>query len=323
MSKEPLDYQAPASPDATQGAELRAAAVRAADSSGAFGRALWNVLHQPTFVAAVIVLLTAALGLNASVQFMKLHFKKEAVPLARELGSISDHFGTWVQVSQDQALDKEMQDTLGTEKYIFRDYLDTRLLGADVAEQFKDKSVDERRELVARKRAANPAAVVSLSVTYYTGLVDTVAHVPDRCVTADGYEPRPGENVKVKWPIARDLPRAQKDGDNDVEVRYINFEDQTGTSNVTRSIAYFFHCNGDFVSDPLAVRRRLANLFETRGYYCKIEVMTTLANSKESERVMTDFLTSAMPEIIKCMPDWDAKAPAKVAGKEPAKVAMK
>ena len=53
-----------------------------------------------------------------------------------------------------------------------------------------------------------------MSVTYYTGMVDTVAHVPERCVTADGYEPRPGENVTIKWPIARDLPRSAKaDGD--------------------------------------------------------------------------------------------------------------
>ena len=32
-----------------------------------------------------------------------------------------------------------------------------------------------------------PQAVVRLSATYYTGMVDTVSHVPDRCVTADGF----------------------------------------------------------------------------------------------------------------------------------------
>jgi hypothetical protein len=30
-----------------------------------------------------------------------------------------------------------------------------------------------------------------------------------------------------------------------------------------------------------------------------------------------------MPEIIKCMPDWDAKEPANVSAKAPTKVAMK
>ena len=282
------------------------------ETTSPIGRAFSRVIRQPTFVAAVVVLLTAALGLNASVQFMKLRFKKDPVPLARELGSISDRLGTWVQVSQDQALDKDTEDALGTKKYIFRHYLDERVLGAGVADQFTAKSFEERETLVAEKRRRNASAAVSMSVTYYTGMVDTVAHVPDRCVTADGYEPKSYKTEK--WPIARDLPRAAKtDGDN-IELRYINFEDQTGTSNVPRSITYFFHCNGGFVSGPLGVRSRLANLFETRGYYCKIEVMTTIRDEAESARVMTDFLTAAMPEVLKCMPDW-SNASTKVAMK--------
>jgi hypothetical protein len=269
------------------------------------GSALGRVLRQPTFLIAVVVLLTAAIGLNAAVNFMQLHFKKEAVPLAKPLGAIGERFGTWVQVSQDQPLDKEMQDVLGTDQYIFRDYVDETVVGPGVVERFRDKSNDERRMILAGIRAKNPFAVVSLSVTYYTGMVDTVAHVPERCVTADGYEPKPGENKAVNWPIARDLPQSQKPSGDNIEVRYINFEDQTGTSNVTRSITYFFHVNGEFVSSPLGVRQKLADLWEKRGYYAKIEVMTTIDNSMESSRVMTDFLTSALPEIHKCMPDWN------------------
>ena len=41
-----------------------------------------------------------------------------------------------------------------------------------------------------RIRPKNPKAVVNLGLTYYTGLVDTVAHIPDRCYIADGYEAR-------------------------------------------------------------------------------------------------------------------------------------
>src|SRR5215203_48072 len=78
-------------------------------------RAFRRVLRQPAFLTAVVVLLAAALGLNASVRFMKLHFKKERVELARPLGAIADRFGSWVQVSQDTALNHEMQDVLGTE----------------------------------------------------------------------------------------------------------------------------------------------------------------------------------------------------------------
>lgn len=286
--------------------------------------ALARVVRQPAFVLVAVVMLVAAVGLNASVQFLKLHFKKEPIPLARPLGAISDRFGQWVQVSEDKALSSEIEDVLGTDKYIFREYVDERIVGADVQKRFKQlreladaaTSPDERKKLeddyarlLPMIRARTPNAVISLSVTYYTGMVDTVAHVPDRCVTADGYEPKSYE--EVYWPIARDLPASKKplDGDHkptdDIQVRYINFEDQTGTSNIPRSITYFFHVNGTFDSSPLGVRRKLAKLSERKAYYAKIEVMTTMDNARDSARVQTDFLTSAMPEIQRCMPDWE------------------
>ena len=37
----------------------------------------------PGFLAAVVVLGVAAVGLNATTQFMKLHFKKQAVDIAK------------------------------------------------------------------------------------------------------------------------------------------------------------------------------------------------------------------------------------------------
>ncbi len=148
---------------------------------------------------------------------------------------------------------------------------------------------------VARTRASHPTGIVNLAVTYYTGLVDTVAHVPDRCYVADGYEPKTWK--EVKWNI---------DDGNPVEVRYINFEDGTGRSAATRSVAYFFHVNGGWQSSPNAVRLRLQNLFERHGYYAKVEVMTLVNDRTASARVMEDFLSSAVPEVRKSLPDWDA-----------------
>jgi hypothetical protein len=279
-------------------------------SAPTFGSALVRAFRQPTFVVVVAVMLTAALGLNAAVSFMQLHFKKEPVPLAKPLGAIPERFGTWVQVSQDKALDKEMQDVLGTDEYIFRDYVDERVVPG-AAETFKNLSDEDRRKKVGEIRSRFPNGVVSISVTYYTGMVDTVAHVPDRCVTADGYEPKSYETVK--WPIARDLPSAAKHDGENIEVRYINFEDQTGASNVPRSISYFFNTNGKFVSSPLGVRGELANLWVKKGYYAKIETMTTISDSQQSAAVTTDFLTNALPDIYKCMPDWEKETGVKSA----------
>ncbi|HEX8521137.1 MAG TPA: exosortase-associated EpsI family protein [Tepidisphaeraceae bacterium] len=297
----------------------------------ALAGAMRRVFSKPQFMAAFILLVIAALGLNFAVDFMKLHFKKEPVPLARKLTLIGDKLGPWVQVNPDKAIDKEIEDVLGTNQYIFREYVDERIAGGDVRQRFarlleqEDRATDpaertkfqnQREEMLSQIRGKNPEAVVNLAVTYYTGMVDTVAHVPDRCYVADGYEPRPGEDVYVKWPIGHELPDGAKpkvDGkaSDQLEVHYINFEDQTGTRKVTRSVAYFFHANGEFVSSPLGVRRKLQNLFERHGYYAKVEVMTLVSDADKSARVMTDFLTEALPDIYRSMPDWQ-----KVAGSE-------
>jgi hypothetical protein len=75
---------------------------------------------------------------------------------------------------------------------------------------------------------------------------------------------------------------------------------------VTKSVAYFFHVNGHFESSPLGVRRSLQNLFEKHGYYAKVEVLTIVDDPKRSAEVMRDFLASALPEIERTLPDWQA-----------------
>jgi hypothetical protein len=181
---------------------------------------------------------------------------------------------------------------------------------------FQDKSADDLRQLTARIESQDPTAVVRLAVTYYTGLVDTVAHIPDRCYVADGYEV-----TDYKTPTWNVGSGATGGGDGKLEVRYIHFEDATpDRAAVTRNVAYFFHCNGAFESDPLrGVRFRLQSLTERKAYYAKVELMTVSparrgAGAEEakaqdwdqSAATMTDFLTVALPEVMKCLPDWKA-----------------
>ena len=277
----------------------RTTTTRAAAPPATFKTALRRLLTQPAFVAAVLVLGIAAVGLNAAVNYLQLHFKKQPVELRRELATLPAELGPWKQVSLDQALEHEVEEQLGTKRYIFRDYVDERVIDPATIESFRDKSNKERSDLVNQLRAAHPKAVVRLSVTYYTGLVDTVAHVPDRCYVANGYEPRPGENQFAKWPIKGATAEP-------IEVRFINFDDQAGRSNMTQSVAYFFHVNGHYESSPLGVRTSLANLLERHGYYAKVETMTVVKSADDSAQVMTDFLSYAVPEIEKMLPDWDA-----------------
>jgi DNA-binding ferritin-like protein len=88
-------------------------------------------------------------------------------------------------------------------------------------------------------------------------------------------------------------------------VRSITFEDATpGRASFRRNVAYVFNCNGEYMNDSIAVRKRLANLLERYGYYTKVELQTLNLAPDEANRVMNDFLTQALPEFEKSLPDW-------------------
>jgi hypothetical protein len=244
------------------------------------------------FMVAMLVLLTVGLGMQLMTGFMKVYFKKEPVPLRSSLLKISGELGPWVMVSRDEPLQADIEEALGTKEYVFRNYVDSRVIGTERVKEILAMSPDKQKQEVMDIERRHPRAVVHFAVTYYTGLVDTVAHIPDRCYIADGYEP--SEYDVAEWPIS---------DERSVEVRFINFEDTAGfMSKQSRNVAYFFQVNGAMESDPLGVRRRLQNLLNRQGYYAKVELMTTLNNREEAAHTMRDFLGHSLDEIHKCLP---------------------
>jgi hypothetical protein len=258
---------------------------------------------QPGFLTAAAILGIAAIGLNAAVSSLQLHFKKAPVPLTRELDTLPARMGNWVQVSKDEPLDKETQDALMTKQFIFRDYVDTTIVPPEEVALFDGKSSMERKAMLARLQMTKPEAVLNLAVTYYTGLVDTVAHIPDRCMIADGFEP--SEYETPLWDMGPNRLGKAPGEDPKIGVRFINFEDQTAAGRVTRRIAYFFFADGHYVSDPIDVRKILQNLRYKHGFYSKVELMTILKDHDQSAKIMSGFLQVALPEIEKCLPDWN------------------
>jgi len=258
--------------------------------------AIRRAFTSKPFLIALGFLIVTAFGMGAATQFMQLKFRKEPVPLRRDLLEIPRELGHWRQISDDEPLDADIEHTLGTKMYVFRDYVDTRLVGETEIEEMMSQPNLERKCMLAIIEQRKPQAVIHMGVTYYTGMVDTVAHVPDRCYIADGYAPT--EYEERDWKISE----SEK-----VRVRFINFEDATGfTSRVSKNVAYLFQVNGEMESSPLAVRRSLQNLFRSDVYYSKIELMTMMKNREDAARVMQDFLQQALPEIRKCLPASEA-----------------
>jgi hypothetical protein len=176
-----------------------------------------------------------------------------------------------------------------------------------ITDALKGKTPTERKTIATELEMNNHSGdVIHLGLTYYTGLVDTVAHIPDRCYIADGYEPT--SYTIPTWQVGNDASGKPLS----LQVRFISFQDTTGNNRVSKCVAYLFHANGEYESDPLGVRAKLEDLTQKYGYYSKIELMTLVAKTQATEndvaastQAMSDFLTAARPEIEACLPDWN------------------
>jgi hypothetical protein len=263
---------------------------------GEIGRAL----AAPPFMFAAVFLLACAIGLGALVQGLRLHFKKLPVPLqGKSLKELPAKLGNWVQVNVDQPLNPDLQESLGTNEYVFRQYVNWKEIGSTpeaTIQRFADLSVEDRKKEYDRIVQKQPTCLVYVAVTYYTGKVDTVPHIPERCYLADGYQKEIekelvwGQGPTYKARLLKFAPEARADGR--VESTRIH-------------VGYFFQVNGQYTLNSLDVRSALQNLFVKYGYFAKVEVMSPAADTALAGSAMQDFLTAALPELEKILPNWE------------------
>jgi hypothetical protein len=256
-----------------------------------------RTLKNPGFLVVAGILLLSAVSLNAATQFLQLYFQKLPVEMRRPISSIPERIGPWVQLSKDQPLAPDIETMLQTKQYVSRAYVDTRVTGEDIVKAVENKTFEEREHIIEGIRMRQPLAVIRLHTTYYTGMVDTVAHVPDRCYVAGGYEstdntPHPWQSVSKRIGHSFASP-------------FMTFEDQTGIRDSRKlNVTYLFHANGEYCDNANAVRLVLQSLQNRYAYYAKVELMTVAEDRDASARVMDEFLGHLLPEFENLMPDW-------------------
>ena len=256
------------------------------------------------------VLLTASIGNAAMVKAMKISMVKKPVPLQYNLpAEFPKRFGRWEMLSQDARLGHELEDELGATEYLTRWYLDTN-------------SPTQRADLDVRLidghsaiQGYAPGEVVALHIAYYTGIVDTVPHVPDKCwVVAGGTVVYRGTHHIT---LQGDQYRNDPDSDGllalstfgyDVrlphqEIDLIVFAADMGGGSRSAA-AYFFVANGDFMASSHEVRFSFG-LRDRYAYYCKVEIrFPGISDPDLLEQRAQDFLSDMMPEIMAILPDW-------------------
>ena len=278
-----------------------------------FGTAIKRIFTKPDFVAAALVLGIAAAGMNFATDYLKLHFRKEAVPMRCADAGCADgipaRLGKWVLVSTDKPLDPDIEHVLGTDKYIQRRYVNSELVSADAINQISGLSGEQRDRAVFELMAQRPEAVIDMGIFYYTGFVDTVAHIPERCYIADGFDITNSEvqHDQLVGTLPDGSPRK-------LDFSFLSFEDVSGRNRMPTNVGYLFHVDGQYESSSLDVRRSLQSLTERYGYYAKVELKiagthgegSTSQNQQQAKEAMKDFLAALLPDVERIMPDWKA-----------------
>ena len=257
------------------------------------------------FIIACLTLAASGLGFRWVVHRLNVFLQKEPVELRDSLSNIPSHLGPWTKVGQDESLTEAVIETLGSEEFLSRGYA---------------RDVEDGGDLIV------------LHVVYYTGFVDAVPHIPDRCLEAGGWrkqtlprnydlpvdrstwyadpefvhssgEPYPvttarhpitGRDMLVRLPVG------------DFQLRVTEFH-QSSRPDERLFAGYFFIANGRVTSMPMGVKRLAFDTSARYAYYAKVQFSMYGDRDFESEQfvqTVAGFSGELLPQLMRCLPDW-------------------
>ncbi|MBL0927607.1 MAG: exosortase-associated EpsI family protein [Phycisphaerales bacterium] len=258
----------------------------------------------PAAAAAAVVLAAAAAGLTAAIGAIGAHLTKLPIQAKdnRQMHQLPAEFPSWERQGADRLESVEILEELGTRNYLSRVY---RMRGPEAG--------------------ANPPTV-DLHLTYYTGMIDTVPHVPDRCNVGAGMK-QDGDPVVVKVPLDRskwtrdesadpsvhggtiwtmrsplgDAPVRLPRNIENLELRVVPFQSPAGRF----FSGYFFLANGGHVASADEVRMLAFRLTDDYAYYAKVQFSSSsVRTGEELAGLAGKMLDEMLPEIMRCVPDW-------------------
>lgn len=233
-------------------------------------RAAIRSLRQPAFVACVLVLGGAILGMSAIERAMGIVFTKQPLPLVAALDRLAPDRLAPFRIRERFTLeDPDLLQSLGTHDYV-------QWLLED-----------------PRRSASDPAREVLLFVTYYA-LPDRVPHVPEECYLGSGYQRLATETVTVEIPTHK--------GKRVVPARHLVFS-QANASIWTRGtqvpVVYLFRVNNEYVASRTEARLALnRNLFGRASYFSKVELVFNRSAGRLSEEQVRSTAQELLSVIL-------------------------
>ncbi len=279
----------------------------------------WRGVFSPALIVALAIMTTAAVGMQSAISRFQIYLRKKPI-YAEPIGGVgathqllalpseTEHF---IRLGQDIVEAPETLETLGTENYLTRTYIQ------------KQPGPDGKRH------------IVQLHTAYYTGMIDTVPHVPERCLTGGGMDLVGGPwtvNIPLRtedWRPSADAVGPLKDklyttrlsGQYSSAIRggRVNLPRQLtpsqplqlrvsefgGSSGAHLFAGYFFVANGGWVASAEGVRTLAFDLQADYAYYLKVQVGSTEAATADELGVIAGaLLDDLLGEIMTCVPDW-------------------
>lgn len=263
------------------------------------------------FIASLALLGVSAGGLGLVVSYFKYYTKKEAIYPESGLlvTSLPPETPSWVREGSDRIEPPEIIEVLGTKNYVSRMY------------RTKEEWKPGRGPLRVQFHAA-----------YYTGGIDTVPHVPDRCFVGGGMQigtilgNLPLEFDRTDWSLNRDVPEhlsgriwktyitnehSKRAGDKpnlprDPETMRLRTMGFLGPQDEKEMFAgYFFIANGGTVCRAEDVRLLAFDLTSKYAYYLKVQVTSSdVESGEELAEAATSLVGEMLGDIMLCVPDW-------------------
>lgn len=259
------------------------------------------------FIVVCAILLLTATAFQGAVAYLGLYLRKLPVQPREMLTSIPRVLGSWRAVGEDVALPVEMIESLGTDIYLNREYM---------------------RELPDGTKQS-----VGVHIAYYTGMIDAVPHVPDRCLVAAGLDiidlpvnvdlpvddsawsddPGPvnrrtglryrvlefphyvtGQSIRVHMPLG------------EMQLRMSEYR-QTKARGANVYAGYYFIANGQTTPGPDKIRLLAFDMKDKYAYYCKVQFTMLKGVNFDSDTFVTivgELSSVLLPELMRCLPDW-------------------
>ena len=254
-------------------------------------------------LAGTTLTVAASAGaVHTVVPIMGLHLQKMAIhpESGLMLTSLPEETESWVKAYPDRREPAEVEEQLGTTNYLTRGF----------KERFPADPENPR--------------VIELHVAYYTGMIDTVPHVPERCFVGGGLQlgssPRniPLNLDQSRWVLDPDVPedlapiyRARTASGMRVRLprepeaiklhtsEYMISEDQSLYA------GYFFIANGGHTASANGVRLLAFKLEDDYAYYLKVQCNSAGVSSEdELAELASSLIGELLPELMLCVPDW-------------------